>query len=102
RELALVVGDRLDADRGDVVHRRAEADHLGDWHRAGLELVRQLAPGRLLGAYRADHVAAQVEGRHRLEQLGAAPERPDPARPAELVRAESEEVAPELLHGRAG
>ena len=40
----------------------------------------------------------RLNGCHRLEQLAAAPERADPARAAELVGREGEEVAAERLH----
>src|SRR5439155_24528905 len=62
-----------------------------------LELVGELVPARLLDRDLADHLAAEVEGRHPLEQLGAAPEHADARRAAELVRGEGEEVAAELL-----
>ncbi len=98
QELALVALDRIEPDVGDVVDRRAESHRFSDRLRAGLELVGQLAPGRLLERDRTDHVAAEVEGRHRLEQLRAAPEGADTGGAAELVRGEGEEVAVELLH----
>ena len=50
RELVLVLRDLVQADRLEVVDRRAEADRLGDRRRARLELVRQLAPRRLVRA----------------------------------------------------
>ena len=46
---------------------------------------------------RADHLAAEVEGAHRVEQLAASPERPDPARAAELVGRDRDEVRAERL-----
>ena len=96
-QLALVLLDRSDADIGDVVDRGAESHGFRDRLRSGLELVRQLAPGRLLERDRPDHVTAEVERRHRLEQLRPAPERTDARRAAHLVGGESEEVAVELL-----
>ena len=42
-------------------------------------------------------MAAEVERRHRLEQLRASPERADARRAAHLVGREREEVAVELL-----
>src|SRR5690348_17936229 len=53
---------------------------------------------RALERDRADHLAAEVERLHLLEQLAAAPERADAARPAQLVRGEREEVAAKCLH----
>ena len=57
----------------------------------------------------ADHLAAEIEGRHPLEQLGAAPEHADAGRAAELVRGEGEvelalrvEHLTRLLRGHGG
>src|SRR5690348_17420650 len=50
---------------------------------------------RALERNRANHLAAEVERLHLLEQLALAPERADAARPAELVRGEREEVRSE-------
>src|SRR5690348_12719353 len=52
---------------------------------------------RALERNRADHLAAEVERLHLLEQLALAPERADATRPADLVRGEREEVAAERL-----
>src|ERR671930_1251676 len=97
RELLLVRLDRLDPDRGQVVDRGSEPDRLGDRHGAGLELVRDLAPGCLLETDLADHVATEVEGLHRLEELAAAPERTDACWAAHLVRRQRQEVAAQRL-----
>ena len=94
----LVLLDRVEPDRRHVVDRDAEAVRLGDRRRARLELVRQLVPARAVERDRADHLAAEIERLHLLEQLAAAPERADAARAAELVRREREEVAAERLH----
>ena len=61
-------------------------------------LYGKLVPGRPLHRDRADHLPAEVERRHRLEQLLAPPERADPARAAHLVRRDREELAVERLH----
>ena len=61
--------------------------------RAGLELVRQLVPGRLLERDRADHVAAAQERRHRLEQRSPAVEHADAGRAVQLVAGGDVEVA---------
>ena len=90
--------DRVEADRAQVVDRGAEADRLGHRRRARLELVRQRAPRRRLVADGSDHVAAEQEGLHLLEQLGAAPEGAGAARAAHLVPGDGEEVAAERLH----
>jgi hypothetical protein len=77
-QLALVPLDRIEADSGEVVDRGAEANGLCDRSGAGLELVRQLVPRRPLDGDLANHVAAELEGRHRLEVLGLPPEDADP------------------------
>jgi hypothetical protein len=80
-----------------VVDSRAEAHSVRDVGRARLELVGKLVPGRPLHRDGTDHLATEVERRHRLEQLAAAPESADPARPAHLVRRDREELAVERL-----
>src|SRR5436190_23569007 len=55
-ELLLVVLDRLEPDRVQVVDRRAEPDGLGDRRGSRLELVRHVAPGGLLGPHLPDYV----------------------------------------------
>src|SRR5205085_11204764 len=89
---------RVAAGGLELVDRRAEPHGRGDWRGARLELVRQVAPGRLLVPDRVDHVTAEQEGLHLLQQLGAAPERADAARSAHLVAGDREEVAVERLH----
>src|SRR5262249_18738485 len=54
-------------------------------------------PARLLDRDLPNHLAAEVEGRHPLEQLGAAPQHADARRAAQLVRGEGEGVASEPL-----
>src|SRR4029079_9579591 len=73
-KVALVALDRLEPDLAEVVDRRAEPDRLRDRSGAGLELVRELVPRRPLDRDLADHVAAELEWRHRLEVVGAPPE----------------------------
>ena len=90
--------DRLEPDLVEVVDRRAEPDRLRDRSGAGLELVRELVPRRPLDRDLADHVAAELEGRHRLEVLGAPPEDADSGRRAHLVAREGVEVGAERLH----
>ena len=90
--------DRLEPDRGHVVDRDPEAVRLGDRGRPRLELVRQLVPARPVERNRPDHLPAEVERLHRLQQLAPAPERADTARAAELVRRDREEVTTERLH----
>ena len=88
----------------EVVDRDAEAVRLGDRGRAGLELVRQLVPARPVERDRADHLAAEVERRHLLEQLRPGPRgRRRRSGPHSLCDGDGEEVAAERLHvDRAG
>src|SRR4029079_13486422 len=92
-QLVLVLLDRREADLAKGVERCAEADRRGDRGRAGLELVRKVVERGALEAHRADHLAAEIERLHGLQELASAPERPDPTRAAELVGREGEEVA---------
>src|ERR1700745_4248717 len=94
----LMLLDRLEPDCADVIERRAKSDRLGDRLRSRLVLVRKLAPGRLLHFHLADHVTAEVERLHLLEQLRASPKGAHAARAAQLVRREREEVAVECLY----
>ena len=97
-EILLVLLDRIQADLGDVVDRGAHPVGLDERGRAGLELVREVVPGRLLDRDLADHLAAHLERLHALEQLAASEERARARRAAELVRSEAEEVDAERLH----
>ena len=90
--------DRVEPDLRHVVDRRTEADSLGDRWGPGLELVGKLVPGRPLHRDRADHLAAEIERSHGLEQLATPPERADTARAAHLVRREREKLAVERLN----
>ena len=85
RKRMLMLLDRFEPDRAEVVERRAEADGLRDRLRSRLELVRQLSPRRLLDFHLPDHVSAEIERLHLLEERRAAPQRSDAARAAELV-----------------
>ena len=86
------------ADALEEVDGRAEADHLDDRRRAGLELGRQLGGGEAVEAHVGDHVAAAEERRHRVEQRLAAPQHADAGRAAHLVAAERDEVGVPGLH----
>ena len=97
-ELVLMRLDRFEANLGDVVECDTEPVALCDRGRAGLELVGKLVPARALERDRADHLAAEVERLHLLEQLSLAPKGADATRAAQLVRREREEVAAERLH----
>ena len=87
-----VLLDGREADLRDVVDGRAERVRLRDRLRARLELVRELAPRRVLVADGADHVPAEVERRHLVEQLGASPQAANARRPVKFVRRESVKV----------
>src|SRR5439155_4329305 len=97
-QLVLVLLDRVEPDFADVLDSGPEADGLGNRLRPGLELRRHLPPARVLEPDAADHVAAEVERLHLLEELHPAPERADPARTAELVRGDRHEVGAERLN----
>src|SRR5687768_7126515 len=73
-QLVLVRLDRGEADLGEVVDRDPEAVRLRDRGRSRLELVGELVPARAVERDRADHLAAEVERGHLLEQLGPAPQ----------------------------
>src|SRR5207249_5635659 len=98
RELVLVLFDRVEATVGYVVDSSCETDRLGDRLGPSLELGRHVAPARVLEPNAADHVAAEVEWLHFLQELKPAPERPDAARPAELVGGHSHEIGGERLN----
>ncbi len=87
--------DVLAAEPLEELHRGAQAHGLGDRHRAGLELPRQLVPRRPRQLDGADHLAAAEERRHGLEQRPPAPERTNARGPEHLVRRTGEEVDPE-------
>src|SRR5439155_13710860 len=74
-----------------------QADGAGDIRRAGLELVGQGVVGRLGERDRADHVAAALPGRHRVEQGRLAVKHADARRTVDLVSGEDVEVAIEVL-----
>ena len=90
-------GNRVAPDALDVVERRAEPDRAGDVRRAGLELVRQIVPGRALEGDAADHVSAAHERRHRFEQIRLPEQHADAGRTVELVPGRDVEVAAERL-----
>ena len=84
--------DPVWSERADPVDGRAQTDRLGDLRRAGLELPGQLGPGRLVGGYGPDHVAAADERRHLLEQLAPPVQDPDPGRAVRLVSGPGVEI----------
>ncbi len=100
-QVVLVLLDRLEAHRREVVDGGAEADRLGHGRGARLELVRQVAPRRPVGLHLPDHVAAEHERLHPLEQVGLAPHGADAARRAHLVARDGDEVGADGLdvHG---
>src|SRR5262245_41927544 len=84
-EEVLVGLDGLEPDGLEILDRGAEPDGLGHRRRSCLELGWQLAPGRLVVADVADHVAAHEERGHRAQQVRPAPQETDPTRPEHLV-----------------
>ena len=96
-QLVLPLLDRLQPGRLEVVHRRAEADRLGDRLRPGLELRRHVAPGRLLERDLLDHVAAEVERLHLLEQLELPQSAPTLVGPQSLCAEKARKSAAERL-----
>ena len=97
-QIVFVGSHRFQAELLEVVDGGAQADGAGDVRRAGLELVRQRVVGRLLERDRADHVAAALVRRHRLQERGLAVQDADAGRPVKLVAGEDVEVAVQLLH----
>ena len=75
-----------------------QADRPAHIDRAGLKLVRELRPSRLLAAHILDHLAAKEEGRHFLKQFLLAVEYADAHGRQHLVSRKCEEVDIELGH----
>ncbi len=98
QQVPLVRLDRGKAQGRDVVERRAEGDSARDVRRAGLELVGQVVERRLLEGDGADHVAAALVRRHRLEERRLSVEHADARRTVDLVARERVEVAVEGPH----
>ncbi|MBV6464816.1 MAG: hypothetical protein PGMFKBFP_00081 [Anaerolineales bacterium] len=96
-DLMFVRGDFVHADRGQVVHGRAETDCLGNGGSPRLEFVRDRIRAEGAQLHFLDHVAAAEEGRHGFEQFGPAVQRADAGRAAHLVRGEGDEVRAEGL-----
>ena len=94
----LVAGDVLHPDSLQVVERRAEPDGVGDAGRAGLEAHgRRLVEASFEGDV-ADHVAAALPRRHRVQQVELSVQDADPGRCEHLVPGERVPVAVEQLH----
>ncbi len=92
---ALMGADRFKADLLDIIDGGLQPQHPDDMGRSGLEPGRRRGEGRSSEAYLVDHCPAPLPGRHRLEQLGPAPQHSDPGRAVELVAGENVEVAAE-------
>ena len=101
-EVPLVGADSVQADPLQVVEGGAEANDLGDRHRARLELDGHVGIGGALLADGPDHVAAGEEGIHLLQNLAPAVKDSSAGRAQHLVRAEGVEVAAGRLHVDAG
>ena len=91
-------GDRIQADGGQPVQRRPQADHARDVRRAGLEFVGQIGVFGFLEGHQPDHVAAALVRWHGFEQRLLAVQHADPARPVNLVAGEGVELAIEFAH----
>src|SRR5665213_586648 len=76
-ERALVLGDRFEANRFQVVHRRTEPYRFGDRGGACLELPGDLVGGEAVEPDVRDHLAAAEERWHRLEQRSSCVEHAD-------------------------
>ena len=81
-----------------VLNRRMQADRTAHIDRAGLKLVRELRPGRLIAAHILDHLTAKEEGRHFLEQFLLAVEHADAHGGEHLVSRKCKEVDIEFGH----
>ena len=98
QQLGLMRRDRVEPQPFDIVDGGTQGDDAGDVRRAGLELERDLVPGRPGEADPLDHVAAALVGRHGLQMLGPAVEHAHARRPVELVAGEDEKVGAQVLN----
>ena len=100
-QLALVCADALHAERGEVVDGGAEPDGLGDRRRAGLELPRQLVPGRALAARRVGSCRRRPgTGASRSSSSRAPVQHADARRAERLVAGPGVEVGVDLAARR--
>ena len=87
--------DRVEPDPLDVIDRGGEADGSRDVRRARLELERHRVVRGLFERHAADHVAATLVRRHRVQQRELAVKHTDACRTVELVPGEGVEIAVE-------
>ena len=92
RELGLVPGHLVHADRLEIPHGFGERDRLRYRLRAGLETMRRRQELGGLERDAGDGRPAGAGGRQHIEQLFAAVEHADAVRPEHLVRRERGEV----------
>ena len=88
---------RLSPRRQEVA-RRGQTDRTCDVRRAGLKLQSAMLQHRTLEIHFVSHVAADLVGRHRLEQLETRPHDAGRHRAEHLVTREHVEVAAQVLH----
>ena len=98
REFGLVVLYGIHPQRLQVVHRRMQADRLGDHGDAGFEALRRVREGAALHRDRVDHGAAADERRHRRQDVGPAPQTADPGGTEHLVPTPRDEVDAQLSY----
>ena len=96
----LVGADAVHPDVAQVGDGRRQPHGLGDGRRARLEAGRRRRRPEGVELHVEDHAAAAEEGRHGLEQLGAAPQDADAGRAHHLVGREGEEVDAERARRR--
>ena len=95
-DLLLVCPHGVHPQRLQVVDGGAERHLLGDVHGAGLELVGDRVPRRVVVVDLADHLAPAEERIHLLEELALGVQPAGGRRAEHLVPAEREEVAVQL------
>src|SRR5262249_36257635 len=88
----------IEADEVHVIESRAQTDGPGDVRRACLKLVWQISIRGLGEGHRRDHVPAALPGRHCRQVLFLSVEHADAGWAVNLVAAEYEEIAIEVLH----
>ncbi len=82
----------------NVLDRLPQAHRFGDGYRPGFKLAGQISPGARFEKHFANHIAAELERIHGLQQLRLAPQDPNPRRAVKLVARENQEIDPQLPH----
>ncbi|MCY1529706.1 hypothetical protein D9M68_648660 [compost metagenome] len=94
----LMAGDGGGVEAGQIVQRRAQADHRGDGRGAGLEAERGAVEVRRLVGGGVDHLTTELPMFQACQGLAAAVEHADAVRAVELVAGKGVEVAAQGLH----